>query len=62
MLFLLVGITLGIALLPPRHPLLASEVVIAHHLSAVDAGYCVVLYLWMLVRGLGFQGHVQMAC
>jgi hypothetical protein len=49
LLFLLVGIALGIALLPPKHPLLSSEVVIAHHLSAVDAGYCVVLYLWMLV-------------
>lgn len=49
MLFIWVGIALGFVLLQPRDPLLTFDIVFAHHLSAVDAGYCVVLYLWMLV-------------
>jgi hypothetical protein len=48
-LFLWVGIALGFAFLPPAHPLLKTEIVIAHHISGVDAAYCVVLYLWMVV-------------
>lgn len=43
------GIVLGFALVAPSHPLLHVELVISHHLQAADAGYCVVLYLWMLV-------------
>lgn len=49
MLFLYVGIALGFCLLPPSSPLLAGELVIAHHIAPADAGWCVVLYLWLLV-------------
>eukprot|EP00775_Hariotina_reticulata_P007049 gene7049-7263_t len=48
-LFLWVGIALGFILLQPTTPLLKTEVTFSHHLTPVDAGYAVVLYLWLLV-------------
>ena len=47
---LYLGIALGLVLPPdPTHPLLQFEVKFSHHLNAVDAGYAVMLYLWLLV-------------
>jgi NhaP-type Na+/H+ or K+/H+ antiporter len=48
-LFVWVGIALAFVLLEPSSPQLKSEVKFSHHLSPVDAGYAVVLYLWLLV-------------
>ncbi|GBF87432.1 hypothetical protein Rsub_00143 [Raphidocelis subcapitata] len=48
-LFLAVGMALAFVLLPPAHPLLQFEAKVAKHVTPIDAGYCVVLYLWMLV-------------
>lgn len=51
-LFIWVGIALGFVLLEPASPALKmQEIKFAHHLQATDAGYCVVLYLWLLVSG-----------
>lgn len=46
-----VGIALGFVLVAPTHPLLKMEIVVSHHLSPADAGYCVLLYVWLLVSG-----------
>lgn len=49
-LFIWVGIALGFVLLEPASPQLKFEqITFSHHLSATDAGYAVVLYLWLLV-------------
>lgn len=49
-LFIWVGIALGFVLLEPSNPALKiQEIKFAHHLRPVDAGYAVVLYLWLLV-------------
>jgi len=52
-LFIWVGIALGFVLLEPSNPALKiQEIKFAHHLRPVDAGYAVVLYLWLLVSRL----------
>lgn len=64
-LFIWVGIALGFVLLEPSNPALKiQEVKFAHHLRSVDAGYAVVLYLWLLVsRGIwGCEGHGGGGC
>ncbi|WIA34707.1 hypothetical protein OEZ86_013018 [Tetradesmus obliquus] len=49
-LFVWVGITLGLILPPkPSHPSLAMEVEFTDFLTAADVGYAVVLYLWLMV-------------
>jgi hypothetical protein len=46
-----VGIALGFVLLEPADEgLRVQDVKFAHHLRPTDAGYAVVLYLWLLVR------------
>lgn len=52
MLFLWVGIALGFVLLEPSSPQLKTEVKFSHYIRPVDAGYAVVLYLWLLVGWL----------
>lgn len=49
-----IGIALGLVLPPdPTHPALHFGVQFAYHLAPTDAGYAVVLYLWLLVSGCG---------
>eukprot|EP00878_Enallax_costatus_P006804 GHUV01007132.1.p1 GENE.GHUV01007132.1~~GHUV01007132.1.p1 ORF type:complete len:889 (+),score=286.27 GHUV01007132.1:1018-3684(+) len=49
-LFIWVGIALGLVLPPdPTHPALQYGVQFSYHLAAADAGYAVVLYLWLMV-------------
>lgn len=48
-LFIWVGIALAFVLLEPSSPALKTEIKFSHHLSPTDAGYAVVLYLWLLV-------------
>lgn len=57
-LFIWVGIALGFVLLEPANPALRlQEIKFAHHLSATDAGWAVVLYLWLLVRSAPKGSH-----
>lgn len=49
MLFIWVGIALGFVLLEPSSPQLQTEVKFSHWIRPADAGYAVVLYLWLLV-------------
>jgi hypothetical protein len=45
-----VGITLGLILPPkPAHPSMQMEVDFTEYLAAVDLGWAVVLYLWLMV-------------
>jgi NhaP-type Na+/H+ or K+/H+ antiporter len=53
MLFIWVGIALGFVLLEPSSPQLQTEVKFSHWIRPADAGYAVVLYLWLLV-GFGW--------
>ncbi|KAF6265731.1 Sodium/hydrogen exchanger family-domain-containing protein [Scenedesmus sp. NREL 46B-D3] len=49
-LFIWVGITLGLLLPPkPSHPSMQMEVDFTDFLIAADVGYAVVLYLWLMV-------------
>lgn len=49
-LFIWVGIALGFVLLQPADEgLRVQEINFSHHLKPTDAGYAVVLYLWLLV-------------
>jgi NhaP-type Na+/H+ or K+/H+ antiporter len=59
-LFVWVGIALAFVLLEPSNPQLQAEVKFSHYLSPVDAGYAVVLYLWLLVSPFWWLANNQL--